>query len=255
MIKNIGNLNHKHLFNALSYTIKNAIEKTAFNEFFEPKSFKEILEEWKPDYMNAKENDKVGLHLVFSLKEAKSEKILELLQTAVYQTLKSNLTDYSFVLIPHSHQNNPHIHCIINKTNQTTGRKLHFISKSECREFYHQLREDFKNNLFYLSDGKLDYSNNPKIKLESIEEEIKAVQAQSNNLSRFDAESFYNSAFKDLNNRHQFLKKVDSEFQSDLQNLLAKRESLSLSIKKVLKTLRMKMPFNRSKKIFQEILF
>lgn len=48
-----------------------------------------------------------------------------------------------------------------------TGKKLHFSSKSECRKFFYDLRENFKDNLAILSAGSLVYENaKPKVLLD-----------------------------------------------------------------------------------------
>lgn len=149
VIKNIGNMNQKHLKNALSYVLKNSEDKVAINESFELKTHKEILEDWKTDF-SLNENTNEAMHLVFSLKESHSKSIMEILKTSVYETMKSNFNEYQFVLIPYSHQNNPHINCIINKTNVWSGKKLRFAKKMIVEIFSSNLKRILRMNFIIL---------------------------------------------------------------------------------------------------------
>ncbi|GAA9772031.1 hypothetical protein VN0299_13460 [Helicobacter pylori] len=91
---------------------------------------------------------------MFSIDENCNEKNLKALELSVYQTLTNTLGyDYPFIMKLHTHQNNPHVHVIINKTNKITHKQLRFNSKDSCKEFYHTLRETFKDYLFANSKG------------------------------------------------------------------------------------------------------
>lgn len=164
LIKNIGNMKAGHLKNALSYALSHSETKVAINENFQEVRMEEILKDWQYDFSGKLETNE-ALHLVFSLKEQHSEQMSHFLLLSSFQTIKNNLSQYKFALIPHTHQNYPHIHIILNKTNQMDGKKLHFKSKKECRDFFAQLREDFKNNLqkhsMFLSH---DYTNTPSVR-------------------------------------------------------------------------------------------
>lgn len=97
----------------------------------------------------------------------------------MYQTLTNTLGyDYPFIMKLHTHQNNPHAHVIINKTNKITNKQLRFHSKDSCKEFYHTLRETFKDYLFANSKGELQYSNTPNIHkaIKSIETELDTLE-------------------------------------------------------------------------------
>lgn len=182
VIKNIGNMKRTHLHNALSYTIEKSYQESM--NIFDDMDFHtellsqhkkcaidylgnfvgvdEILKNWQKDFSSNK-NINEALHLVFSLNEIHSPACLEILLQSAQNTLQSHFTEYKYILVPHAHQNKPHIHIIINKTNIFSKKKFHFKSKQECAAFYDSLREDFKQNLFVLSNGKLDYSNDVKV--------------------------------------------------------------------------------------------
>lgn len=169
VIKNIGNMKSSHLSNALGYCLKNSALSTlllesnldsgvALNHLSELVGYEQILDDWSKDF-SKNPNINEALHLVFSLNEMPSQSAIDILLCAVRESMQANMPEYKWVMIPHSHQNRPHIHVIINKTNIFSKKKLHFSSKLEIAEFFHVLREDFVQNLFTYSQGRLDYTN------------------------------------------------------------------------------------------------
>ncbi|RDU74379.1 hypothetical protein CQA57_01315 [Helicobacter anseris] len=168
VVKNIGNMKKIHLKNALLYALKNSNfdNEKALNQDFEFLSIKDILRDWESDFCKEKDLNE-AMHLVFSLDEQKNDFSTKALQNSVFHTMRDYFEDYKFALIPHYHQKKPHIHVILNKNNMQTGKKLHFSSKSECRKFFYDLRENFKDNLAVLSAGTLVYENaKPKVLLD-----------------------------------------------------------------------------------------
>lgn len=173
VIKNIGNMKQEHLRNALGYCLKNSslnhnalqvllqesiAQGIAFDQCYRALSYEQILADWSKDFSKNPHTNE-ALHLVFSLDEIPSQRASEILQCAVSETMQANFADYKYVMIPHNHQNRPHIHLIINKTNIFTRKKLHFKDKAEISNFFNTLRDDFAYNLFTYSQGKLDYTN------------------------------------------------------------------------------------------------
>ncbi|MDO7253921.1 relaxase/mobilization nuclease domain-containing protein [Helicobacter cappadocius] len=231
VIKNIGNMKQKHLKNALDYVLKNSEDKKAINESFELKSYKEVLEDWQTDF-SLNQNTNEAMHLVFSLKESHCKSIMEILKTSVYETMKSNFSEYQFVMIPHTHQNNPHIHCLVNKTNIWTGKKLRFAKKSDCRDFFFKLKEDFKNDLYHFSGGKLDYKNDVRLKLDSIFQEFQTINEES---KTFNHRGFYSEAIKNLNT--QYFKTTNSikVLESKMASLYAEKNNKPEEIEVILK--------------------
>ena len=158
VIKNIGNLKKEHLKNALKYAISNSSRGLlAIDENMQLREMDLILDDWQANFSKKDLNE--GLHLIFSLNEEINDDLMEVLELSVFETMKEKLTDYKFALIPHDHQGKPHVHVILNKTNQKTLKRLRFDNKKEVRTFFKDLREGFKNNLFVLSNGALAYDN------------------------------------------------------------------------------------------------
>lgn len=227
VIKNIGNMNQKHLKNALEYILRNSEDKVAINESFELKTYREVLQDWEQDF-SLSESTNEAMHLVFSLKELNSKSIIELLKNSVYETMKSNFSQYQFVLIPHVHQNNPHIHCIVNKSNIWSGKKLRFAKKSDCRDFFFKLKEDFKNELYHFSGGKIDYKNDVRLKFDSIFNEFESINEQSKHL---DYRGFYAEGIKGLNVKYLKIKNSIKILESQMAKLYEEKNPQNFSEK------------------------
>lgn len=145
VIKNIGNMKQAHLRNALGYCLKNSslnhnalqvllqesiAQGIAFDQCHQALSYEQILDDWSKDFSKNPHTNE-ALHLVFSLDEIPSQRASEILQCALSETMQANFADYKYVMIPHNHQNRPHIHLIINKTNIFT--KKNFTSRIKQR--------------------------------------------------------------------------------------------------------------------------
>ena len=191
VIKNIGNLKLEHLKNAIAYTIKHSLDGFAINHLNEQVTMNEVLQDWQDDFSKNK-NTNEGWHLVFSLKEIKSPEVMDILKNSVRDTLLANIPEYKWIMIPHSHQNNPHIHIVINKTNIFTKKKMSFKGKSIV-DFFERLREDFAHNVYIHSRGKLDYVNEPCNK----EFRVKNINNKIELLQSFDSRS---NTFENLSN-------------------------------------------------------
>lgn len=240
VIKNIGNMKRSHLSNALGYCLKNSalsallLESNldsglAFNHLSELVGYEQILDDWSKDF-SKHPNVNEALHLVFSLNEVPSQSALEILQCAVRESMQANMPEYKWVMIPHSHQNRPHIHVIINKTNIFSKKKLHFSSKLEIAEFFHILREDFVQNLFTYSQGRLDYTN------ETMSKDFRV------NLLR-DREAVLDEIAKESAHTHDSSNLIDdmayiSMQQQALNSLTLKRKPLYLLTKSLEKELK-----------------
>lgn len=277
VIKNIGNMKLSHLKNALDYTIDKSYQEFVdlFNEYdiagamdsilsgmplddeqFSEKrrcgidevgnlvSVEDILKNWREDF-SSNTNTNEALHLVFSLNETKSDSLMDILLESTKATMQSHFAEYKYVLVPHAHQNQPHIHIIINKTNIFTRKKLHFESKSACANFYDGLREDFKQNLFVLSNGKLDYTNDVRFdkefRQEHLDSKIQALESfEQNNEPMGEYESDvaflkeYKNAITSVSAKKQFVKGEQARLRKEikhssiyLKNIEKKIESLS----------------------------
>ncbi|WP_163556621.1 hypothetical protein [Helicobacter suis] len=179
VIKNIGQMKHAHLRNALGYALKNTDSKLAYTQWFDQNKLKDILEEWKRDFDVLKDCNE-AMHLVFSLKEKPDELVMHGLLHATFETLRTCMPDYKFALVPHSHQQHAHIHCFINKTNQITRKRLRFAKRTDCKEFFHDLREEFSYRInAYLKTPEHLYTNQPSLKvLDNLKERLRTIREE-----------------------------------------------------------------------------
>ncbi|WQV36648.1 relaxase [Helicobacter pylori] len=230
VIKNTGNMTRLHSKRAMDYIAKHG--ELVRDEFFSAVDYDDIAEQWNEQFGRILEkNSRIkncALHLVFSIDENCNEKNLKVLELSVYQTLTNTLGyDYPFIIKLHVHQNNPHAHVIINKTNKITNKQLRFHSKDSCKEFYHTLRETFKNYLFANSKGELQYSNTPNIHkaIKSIETELDTLETQARNNKSFRHENYFYKVLGSATFQIESLKKREnalSDHLDSLKNLLEK---------------------------------
>lgn len=247
VIKNIGNMKKAHLKNALNYTIEKSFqeyidlfgqgeenslqsvlsegERCGIDHLGNFVSVEEILKDWKKDF-SANPNTNEALHLVFSLNEVKSDSLMDMLLESTKATMQSNFAEYKYVLIPHAHQNQPHIHIIINKTNIFSRKKLHFNSKQECVSFYDGLREDFRQNLFVLSNGKLDYTNDVRFdkafRQEHLDSKLNVLENFEDSPQDYDRDieflQNYKSAIDSVNAKLKFFTTQNYALQKEIRN-------------------------------------
>ncbi|WRG29263.1 relaxase [Helicobacter pylori] len=230
VIKNIGNMTRLHSKRAMDYIAKHG--ELVRDEFFNEVNYNDIAEQWNEQFEKLLENKSrvknCALHLVFSIDENCNEKNLKVLELSVYQTLTNTIGyDYPFIIKLHAHQNNPHAHVIINKTNKITNKQLRFHSKDSCKEFYHTLRETFKDYLFANSKGELQYSNTPNIHkaIKSIETKLDTLETQAKNNKSFRHENYFYKVLGSAISQIESLKKREnalSDHLDSLKNLLEK---------------------------------
>ncbi|TPH69203.1 relaxase [Helicobacter pylori] len=224
VIKNIGNMTRLHSKRAMDYIAKHG--ELVRDEFFNEVNYDDIAEQWNEQFEKLLENKSrvknCALHLVFSIDENCNEKNLKALELSVYQTLTNALGyDYPFIMKLHTHQNNPHVHVIINKTNKITNKQLRFNSKDSCKEFYHTLRETFKDYLFANSKGELQYSNTPNIykAIKDIETELDTLEKQARNNKSFRHENYFYKVLGSATSQIESLKKRENALSNHLDSL------------------------------------
>ncbi len=224
VIKNIGNMTRLHSKRAMDYIAKHG--ELVRDEFFNEVNYNDIAEQWNEQFEKLLENKSrvknCALHLVFSIDENCNEKNLKALELSVYQTLTNTLGyDYPFIMKLHTHQNNPHVHVIINKTNKITNKQLCFNSKDSCKEFYHTLRETFKDYLFANSKGELQYSNTPNIykAIKDIETELDTLEKQARNNKSFRHENYFYKVLGSATSQIESLKKRENALSDHLDSL------------------------------------
>ncbi len=224
VIKNIGNMTRLHSKRAMDYIAKHG--ELVRDEFFNEVNYNDIVEQWNEQFEKLLENKSrvknCALHLVFSIDENCNEKNLKALELSVYQTLTNTLGyDYPFIMKLHTHQNNPHVHVIINKTNKITNKQLRFNSKDSCKEFYHTLRETSKDYLFANSKGELQYSNTPNIykAIKDIETELDTLEKQARNNKSFRHENYFYKVLGSATSQIENLKKRENALSNHLDSL------------------------------------
>ncbi|GAA7767760.1 relaxase/mobilization nuclease domain-containing protein [Helicobacter pylori] len=224
VIKNIGNMTRLHSKRAMDYIAKHG--ELVRDEFLNEVNYSNIAEQWNEQFEKLLENKSrvknCTLHLVFSIDENCNEKNLKALELSVYQTLTNTLGyDYPFIMKLHTHQNNPHVHVIINKTNRITNKQLRFNSKDSCKEFYHTLRETFKDYLFANSKGELQYSNTPNIykAIKDIETELDTLEKQARNNKSFRHENYFYKVLGSATSQIESLKKRENALSDHLDSL------------------------------------
>ncbi len=224
VIKNIGNMTRLHSKRAMDYIAKHG--ELVRDEFFNEVNYNDMAEQWNEQFEKLLENKSrvknCALHLVFSIDENCNEKNLKALELSVYQTLTNALGyDYPFIMKLHTHQNNPHVHVIINKTNRITNKQLRFNSKDSCKEFYHTLRETFKDYLFANSKGELQYSNTPNIykAIKDIETELDTLEKQARNNKSFRHENYFYKVLGSATSQIESLKKRENALSDHLDSL------------------------------------
>ncbi|KAA3685474.1 relaxase/mobilization nuclease domain-containing protein, partial [Campylobacter fetus] len=156
VIKMISNLPKTSIKKCIDYALKNSLDGYAINEKGERVGSDEVMSAWSKDFGTNK-NSKDAWHLMFSINEPCNDKSsLYALQDAVKDILGRNFQGHKYAMVLHTHQNNPHMHVVLNKKNNFTGKKIHFDSRLEIREFFDDARDAFA---YALSARGLKYEN------------------------------------------------------------------------------------------------
>lgn len=253
VIKNIGNLKLNHLQNSLNYVItnsKNSAQDLSNSHFMNALNYttetaisvidedgdivdssQSILDWWADDLKNQRANANLAWHLAFSIDEPVTDENLAILQKSVQETLDMSLGgSYKYIIAIHAHQNKPHCHAIINKTNIYSKKKLHFDSRDEIKDFFFNMRENFKSALLGNSRGKLVYDNSYAFERDSYNKKLKELeqinlQDFSSNKS-FDFDSYMDKILLDLRKKESLLNHNKEVFESQLMDLMEKRKEM-----------------------------
>lgn len=214
VVKNISNLNKQGFKNALNYCIKHSEKFTCYDSENNELTTPEVLKKWSKDF-GTKENSKDVWHLVFSIKEQDTFVSRSYLIQSVCKTMKKNFPFNDFVFVPHFHQNNPHIHILLNKRNQITDKKIHFDNREEIRSFFNNIRNDFA---MALNQRGYNYKNTMRLE-NDLEQNLKDLE-QNN-----------------LNSKVALLKTLESQ-RTSLEKKIDNLENKRLKIKKIIWDLR-----------------
>ncbi|CCB80717.1 hypothetical protein HBZC1_17310 [Helicobacter bizzozeronii CIII-1] len=201
-----------HLKNALVYALKGTDNKKAYNQWFEQAGVGDILEEWTADFDLLKDYNE-AMHLVFSLKEKPDDLTMHNLLHTTFETLRACMPDYKFALVPHNHQEHAHIHVFINKTNQITKKRLRFATRTHCKEFFHDLREEFSYRVnAWLQTPEHLYVNQPSLQaLDNLNQHLRAIREEEK------------QAEKDLTSKEKHLNSYNQELLSIGASAIHKR--------------------------------
>ncbi|RAX54422.1 hypothetical protein CCY99_03455 [Helicobacter sp. 16-1353] len=220
LVKLISNLGSSGIKNCINYIVNNSNNDYCIDEFNQQKSIDEILNNWQYDY-SFKKNAKEAWHLVFSVNDNKNS--IDDILKSVSDTMQQNFIEYKYILVPHIHQNKPHIHVLLNKNNKFNNKKLHFKSKTHIKDFFFQLREDFKDNLNCYHTTK-KFTNHNKIDCIDLQEKLtKEIELS------YVQDSFYknlSSSTKKLNNIQDKIPKI----QAKIDSLETKRKEIQKSL-------------------------
>ncbi|EEO23807.2 MULTISPECIES: relaxase/mobilization nuclease domain-containing protein [Helicobacter] len=202
VVKTLSNLDKRGTYNAISYVIRHSDSSYAIDELGNSVSLKEIMSDWKNDFGTHK-NSKDSWHLCFSINEELTDRNIKALQESVKAVLEKHFYAHKYIQVLHTHQNNPHIHVVVNKRNMITHKKLHFKEKSDIRDFFTDIKNDFA---IALNFHGLYYSNAQRVERESI-------------LSK--------SSFLDTIGHNDYYKDTIEQLDKDRDRLLKKRDNIS----------------------------
>lgn len=267
VVKMISNLPKDSIKRCIDYTLKNSLDGYAINEKGERVGSDEVMAEWKKDFGTNK-NSKDAWHLIFSIKESCSNKqTLKALEGSVRDVLGSNFEGHKYTMVLHTHQNNPHIHVVLNKRNQFTNKKIHFNSRGEIRDFFDDTRSNFayalsarglkyENKNFLAKDLKREFNNiKSNIKLEvddyTAKDKINDYydKMQDINKEKYKATT---SRIEAMNDELDKLKKADKELLDLFLLYTKKRNKRAYKLAKELKQSN-KIIKEKSLKILAEI--
>lgn len=267
VVKMISNLPKNSIKRCIDYTLKNSVDGYAINEKGEKVRSDEVMAEWSKDF-GKNENSKDAWHLIFSIKESCSDKrTLNSLQESVKEVLGTNFMGHKYTMVLHTHQNNPHVHVVLNKRNSWDNKKIHFDNKGEIREFFDEVRTNFafslsarglnyENKNFLQKDLKREFNKiKSNIKLETDDYTAKDKindyydKMQEKNKAKYDATT---ERIKTMNGEFEKLKKANKELLDLFLLYTKKRNKKAYKLGKELKSSNKEIR-EKGKKILSEI--
>ncbi|MBR8466533.1 relaxase [Campylobacter sp. faydin G-140] len=234
VVKMLSNLGKKGVKNALSYIIKNSENDFAFDENGNKVSADEILKDWSKDFSN-NENAKEAWHLAFCIKEnAQSPKAISVLKESVKEVMNQNFYGHKYAFVIHTHQNNPHIHVVINKRNLLTKKKIHFKQKGEIKDFFNDVRDNFS---YSLGIRGFNYSNRNSLQKDLSKEfnKIKQKEILNDANTKDKINEIYLQGKQNLQNKSQVIEKKQSSLRQEYEALKAKRNDLLVLLNQYIK--------------------
>lgn len=200
VVKMISNLPKDRIKNCIDYTLKNSLDGYAINDKGEKVSSDDIIKEWSKDF-GSHPNSKDAWHLIFSIKEPCSdERALKKLQSSVMEVMNKNFFGHKYSMVLHTHQNNPHIHVVLNKRNIFSDKKIHFDSRDEIKDFF----DDVRTNFAYALDQRgLNYTNTSSLSKDLKQEWNKIKKSVKLETDDYFAKDFINDYYMKLQERNK----------------------------------------------------
>ena len=228
VVKLLSNLNSKGAYNAINYIIRNSPYDYSIDENGMSVSAKEVLKDWQKDFSGRK-NSKEAWHLCFSMREEVNAENIYALQQSVDDLLQKHFYEYKYVKVLHIHQNNPHIHVVINKNSMLTHKKLHFRDKDSIKNFFNEMRDDFADSLNY--HGNLNYHNAYKFEKTNILEKIDRTKQKENRNSYMDTISQISKDKDSIEYKKEILEHKLDNIHIDIKEYIAKKQEYIKQLK------------------------
>ena len=231
IVKLLSNLDAGGVGRALRYIVSASENGLVIDNYGREVSVDSVLKEWGEDFdPNGKFKD--GWHLCFSMKEFPDAKNMYALRLSVEDTMSKYFPSHKYVMVAHTHQNNPHMHVIVNKRNIYTGKRLHFDSRDEIKSFFNELRNSFKDGLNMY--GGLNYHNAYKFEKTSpslsIDNELVGFKPSKNKPSRFDVYGAINKEKEKLYIKSSVINSNIKKSAAAIKDMESKKLSLEESI-------------------------
>ena len=251
VVKMLSTLNHKNIDFAAFYIAQHSENFTVKDEKGNEVKVEDILREWKK-YMSKDEKSQEAVHYSFSIDEAKINANYDALEKSVVEVLKHNFYEHRYMYQIHKHQGKPHVHVIINKRSKLTNKKMHFKNKSEFKDFFKNLRNEFAENLNHHNTNfnyKSEYKVERDLKYQMLKKTIQDLNKKMNLNSNIIAQAKdnikeYKSELEDIEKRID----INSKEKIDLTDSTNKKRDLE----KVTRIIKRNKELNRIKSNLQK---
>ena len=230
IVKLLSNLDAGGVGRALRYIVSASENGLVIDSYGREVSVDSVLKDWGNDFdPNGKLKD--GWHLCFSMQEVPNDKNMYALRLSVEDTMGKHFPFHKYVMVAHTHQNNPHIHVIVNKKNIYTRKRLHFDNRDEIKAFFNELRNDFKDGLNMY--GGLNYHNAYKFEKSSpslsLEKDL-GFKPSKNKQSKFDVYGAIDKEKKKLSAKYSAIRSNIKKSASAIKDMESKKLKLEESI-------------------------
>lgn len=228
VVKLLSNLTARGTYNAINYIIRHGPYDYAIDENGMRVNASEVLKDWQKDF-SSNANSKEAWHLCFSMREEVNAQNIYALQQSVNDLLQKHFYEYKYVKVLHVHQNNPHIHVVINKNSMLTHKKLHFKDKNSVKNFFNEMRDDFADSLNY--HGNLNYHNAYRFEKTNILEQIDRTKQRENRNHYMDTIAQINKDKDIIANKKEMLQHKLNNTKNEIKEYVAKKQEYIKQLK------------------------